>query len=136
MKINQEIVLTIGQKAGKIALILGATWLTQRLIIVSLKRVRRKIKKTSLETIAHQRQRVKTITSLLINSTKIITNFIALLLILSELGFNIMPLITGVGILGLAVGMGAKTLVSDLIAGFFILLENQFNVGDLSLIHI
>ncbi len=118
------------QKLAKIIAILLATWASQRIIILSLKKLRRQVKRTKLETVAQQRQRVRTITSLLINSTKIITNFIALLLIISELGFNIMPLITGVGILGLAVGMGAKTLVSDLIAGFFILLENQFNVGD------
>jgi len=123
-------VFIFSQKIVKIILIILATWISQRLIILSLKKLRRQVKRSKLETVAHQRHRVRTITSLLINSTRIITNFIALLLIISELGFNIMPLITGVGILGLAVGMGAKTLVSDLIAGFFILLENQFNVGD------
>ena len=130
MELNERIFTILTHKLGKIALIIIANYLLQRLIILSLKRLRRKIKKTNLETIAQRQQRIKTITSLLINSTKIITNFIALLLILAELGFNIMPLITGVSILGLAIGMGAKTLVSDLIAGFFILLENQFNVGD------
>lgn len=128
--INQELFLLIGQKLIKIITILAAIWLTQQAIIISLKKLQRGIKRSKLESIAQKRQRAKTITSLLINSAKIITNFVALLLILSELGFNIMPLITGVGILGLAVGMGAKTLVSDLIAGFFVLLENQFNVGD------
>jgi small conductance mechanosensitive channel len=43
---------------------------------------------------------------------------------------NITPLITGAGILGLAFSFGAQTLVKDLIAGFFIILENQYNVGD------
>ena len=76
-----------------------------------------------------QQQRVKTISSLLVNSSKIVINFIVLVMILSELGVNIAPLLTGAGILGLAVGFGAKSLVSDLIAGFFIIFENQFNVG-------
>ena len=49
---------------------------------------------------------------------------------LTSLGFNITPLLTGAGILGLAISFGAQTLVKDLISGFFILFENQFNVGD------
>ena len=52
------------------------------------------------------------------------------LMILSEWGINIGPLLAGAGILGLAVGFGTQTLVKDIVTGFFILLENQFNVGD------
>jgi len=51
-------------------------------------------------------------------------------MILAELGVNIAPLVTGAGIIGLAIGFGAKSLAADFIAGFFIILENQFNVGD------
>jgi len=51
-------------------------------------------------------------------------------MILSEVGINITPLIAGFGIAGLAVGFGAQSLVRDIIAGLFILLENQYSVGD------
>jgi small conductance mechanosensitive channel len=51
-------------------------------------------------------------------------------MILGELGLDIGPIIAGAGIVGLAVGFGAQTLVKDVISGFFILLENQFSVGD------
>lgn len=57
--------------------------------------------------------------------------FISLLLIiLSYWGVNIAPILTGAGILGLAISFGGQTLIKDLISGFFILIENQFNVGD------
>ena len=57
-------------------------------------------------------------------------SLIALLMVLSELGVNIGPLLAGAGVLGLAISIGAQKLVQDLITGFFILLENQIAVGD------
>ena len=50
---------------------------------------------------------------------------------LEILGWDVKPLLAGAGILGVALGFGAQTLVRDLIAGYFILIENQFGVGDL-----
>lgn len=55
---------------------------------------------------------------------------IAFLTILSQWGINIAPILTGAGILGLAVGFGAQTLVKDMVSGFFILFEDQYGVGD------
>ena len=55
---------------------------------------------------------------------------LALFQALSELGFNLGPLLAGVGIVGLAVGFGAQNLVRDVITGFFILFEDQYGVGD------
>ncbi|MBU2592251.1 MAG: mechanosensitive ion channel domain-containing protein [Patescibacteria group bacterium] len=130
MILSQQLLLTILQKSIKIAVIAVSGWLIQRVVIFSLKKFRGRVKKSKLETVTQAKQRVTTITSLMISTTKIAVNFTVLLLVLSELGFNLLPIITGVGILGLAVGMGAKDLASDLISGFFILLENQFNIGD------
>jgi len=52
------------------------------------------------------------------------------MLVLGEFGIDLKPILAGAGILGLAVGFGAQTLVKDVITGFFILLENQIRVGD------
>ncbi|MGE4611494.1 MAG: mechanosensitive ion channel domain-containing protein [Paracoccaceae bacterium] len=52
------------------------------------------------------------------------------LIVLSELGINIGPLLAGAGVIGLAVGFGAQTLVKDVITGLFILVENTITVGD------
>jgi small conductance mechanosensitive channel len=56
--------------------------------------------------------------------------FVALLQILSQLGFNLGPLLASAGIVGLAIGFGAQTLVKDVLNGFFILLENHYDLGD------
>lgn len=54
----------------------------------------------------------------------------AILMVLELLGVDILPLLAGAGIIGLAVGFGSQTLVKDLVSGVFIILENQYNVGD------
>jgi len=56
---------------------------------------------------------------------------VSLLLILGELGVNLAPLIAGAGIVGLALGFGAQSLVRDMISGFFLLMEDQLGVGDI-----
>ena len=56
---------------------------------------------------------------------------VATLLILGELGFNLAPLLAGAGIVGIALGFGSQTLVRDFLSGFFILVEDQFGVGDI-----
>ena len=56
-------------------------------------------------------------------------------MILRELDLDITPILTGAGIVGLAVGFGAQTLVKDVISGFFLILENQVRVGDVAAIN-
>jgi len=114
----------------RISLILIGAWIVKKIIYSTTRRLNKFIKKTPLETISQKRQRVKTLTSLLQATSGLVVNGLTLLLILSEFNVDITPLLTGVGILGLAVGFGARSLIADFIAGFFILLENQFNIGD------
>ena len=52
------------------------------------------------------------------------------LLFLSSMGINIGPLLAGAGVIGLAIGFGAQTLVKDIIAGIFFLIDDAFRVGD------
>jgi small conductance mechanosensitive channel len=59
----------------------------------------------------------------------------ALLMMLRAIDVDITPILTGAGILGLAVGFGAQTLVKDIISGFFIILEDQVRVGDVALVN-
>ena len=56
-------------------------------------------------------------------------------MILRELGVDIGPVLAGAGIVGLAVGFGAQTLVRDIISGFFLILEDQVRVGDVAAIN-
>jgi small-conductance mechanosensitive channel len=88
-----------------------------------------------LETLQREAQvaksaRLRTLLPLL-RSALLITLFIfAGLMVLSEIGINIAPLLAGAGILGVAIGFGSQKLVQDLITGIFLLLENAMQVGD------
>jgi moderate conductance mechanosensitive channel len=63
-------------------------------------------------------------------SLLIVLGLITVLMVLSEIGISIGPLLAGAGVLGLAISFGAQKLMQDLITGFFMLLENQVAVGD------
>jgi moderate conductance mechanosensitive channel len=74
--------------------------------------------------------RLKTLLPLLRSTLLITVATIAGLMILSEIGINIAPLLAGAGIAGVAIGFGSQKLVQDLITGIFLLLENAMQVGD------
>ena len=73
---------------------------------------------------------VRTLAGVITSVGVFIILFVAALQALSILGLNLGPLLASAGIAGLAIGFGAQTLVKDVINGFFILLEDQFNIGD------
>jgi small-conductance mechanosensitive channel len=74
--------------------------------------------------------RLRTLLPLLRSTLLITIAIIAGLMILSEIGINIAPLLAGAGIVGVAIGFGSQKLVQDLITGIFLLLENAMQVGD------
>lgn len=75
-------------------------------------------------------QRAVTLRGLLRSVLRYAVDTAAVLMVLSELGFNTNALLASVGVVSLAVGFGAQSLVRDVLAGFFILFEDQFQVGD------
>jgi small-conductance mechanosensitive channel len=75
-------------------------------------------------------KRSRTIGRVLSGITGVVVALIALFTVCAEAGINIGPALASLGIIGIAVGFGAQSLIKDLINGFFILLENQFSVGD------
>jgi small conductance mechanosensitive channel len=74
--------------------------------------------------------RVRTVLPLLRNAFRVVLFVMVALIVLSELGINIAPLLAGAGVVGLAIGFGAQTLVKDVITGIFILAEDTVAVGD------
>ena len=80
-------------------------------------------------------KRARTLGALVQRVLTIIVVSIGALTILRELRIDITPILTGAGIVGLAVGFGAQTLVRDIISGFFVILENQVRVGDVAIIN-
>jgi moderate conductance mechanosensitive channel len=77
-----------------------------------------------------RRQRAEAIGSVLRNTVSAVVLGIAALMVLDELNFDLGPLLASAGILGLALGFGAQTLVKDLLSGLFMLVEDQYGVGD------
>jgi small conductance mechanosensitive channel len=75
-------------------------------------------------------KRVKTIGNIIIKIGNVIIYVIIILMILNLFGINIGPILAGTGIVGLAVSFGAQSLVKDFISGLFILIENQYAIGD------
>ncbi len=86
-------------------------------------------------TLSEAQKRAKTLGRIINNAAVVIVVSVSVMMILSEFGMNITPIITGAGIVGLAVGFGAQNLVRDIISGFFLILEDQIRVGDVAKIN-
>jgi small conductance mechanosensitive channel len=100
----------------------------------SLGAVRRRTPSALLEspdTSLRAEQRITALTSVLQSVASFAIFALAGLLILGEAGVNLAPLLAGAGIVGIALGFGSQALVKDFLSGMFILVEDQFGVGDL-----
>ncbi len=76
------------------------------------------------------KKRANTLSSVFVNTGTIIIVIFAIFTMLPEFGVNIAAMLAGLGIVGIAIGFGAQSLIKDLLAGTFILLEDQYRVGD------
>src|SRR3954451_13821646 len=114
----------------KIVLIAGVAFAIIRVIAVGVQRFEHDVNfGTGLDAL-ERAKRARTLGGVLSSVTTIVVIAIAVVMILDEVGVNTSPVLTGAGILGVALGFGAQTLVRDLIGGFFLILENQVRVGD------
>ncbi|MDP1831185.1 MAG: mechanosensitive ion channel family protein [Geothrix sp.] len=93
--------------------------------------VRRAVDDGNEAVTSEAERRAETLGSVLTNAARVIVVAFFLLMTLQEFGVNIGPLVAGAGVVGLALGFGAQSLVKDVISGFFLLMENQFGVGDI-----
>ena len=122
----------ISQTGWKIFLILGICFGTfmmiRRFVPLAIRRtVRRQMKRKRK---VEREKRVQTLVRLVTTSSAIGLGILAAFLILQQVGINMTAPLVGLGVFGIAVGFGAQYLIRDIIAGFFIYLENQYNVGD------
>lgn len=104
------------------------------LLVIFIAQVLLTISKITLKNIgikpSPNQKRKRTIARVIRSITKYTIKILALLIILSIWGVNIAPALAGLGILGLVIGLGAQRFINDLISGFFIIFEHQFDVGD------
>lgn len=118
-----------------------ARWLLHRLIRrlttsngkvpAILRPLRERAPQTLAALVSERRsQRARTIGSVLQSITSVVVWGIAVVLVLGALGFNLTPIIASAGVVGVAVGFGAQNLVKDFLSGIFMLLEDQYGVGD------
>jgi len=95
-----------------------------------VRRFQRKLEGAPSVTQVLNLQRITTITHTLTSAAIVAIWTIAILIVLGEFEIDLAPLLTSAAILGVALGFGAQSIVKDALSGFFILVENQFGVGD------
>ena len=125
------------QTAGRVVLVLVAGYFGARVLRTLLGQLEHVLVVAGERTGALPgvtRARVATLTSVLRTLALVGLWSIVVVICLSQLGFDVRPILAGAGIVGLAVGFGAQYLVRDVIAGFFLVLEDQVRVGDVAVV--
>ncbi len=112
----------------RIALIVGIAWL----VLTVLRRIARRLRERIATRIDDREaaKRAQTLDQVFRYLMTVVVSLVAGMLILGELGVSVAPILGAAGVVGLAVGFGAQSLVKDYFTGFFLLLENQIRQGD------
>jgi small conductance mechanosensitive channel len=121
----------IWEKAQKLGLVLVTCLALLWGVSLLVRAVRRAVAGDKEAVASDTERRAKTLGSVLNNAARVLLVGFFLVMMLQEFGVNIGPLVAGAGVAGVALGFGAQGLVKDVISGFFLLLENQFGVGDI-----
>lgn len=124
---NEDTWISIGAGCLKIFAIL---FIAKILIRFGKLAIHNIFKIRNLSPLSTSERREETLSKLLGSSLTYVVYFIAIMMIFSVLTIDVKGLLAGAGIVGLAVGFGAQSLVKDIISGFFIIFEDQFSVGD------
>lgn len=124
---NEEMWMNILSSGIRVIIIFILTRLVIRVVYKMIDQFLLRQEKSRIQV---NTRRFVTVGELLKNVTSVVCNFVMILIILSEFNFKLGPLLAGAGVLGLAIGFGAQSLVKDVITGFFIIFEDQFAVGD------
>ena len=119
---------TLAFTAMRIAAILFVSWLVLMIVGRLIRGVRLRVsaRVNDLEF----NKRAETLARVARYLSSVIISLITVMLVLSELGVSVAPILGAAGVVGLAVGFGAQSLVKDFVTGFFLLLENQIRQGD------
>lgn len=128
---STETILTWLREHGvAILFIILFTFVAYRLLGVLTRAATRRIQALDGEEDSELDKRTATIFNVIHSTGLVLVVGTAIMMVLTELGVPVAPVLASVGFVGLAFGLGAQTLVKDMISGLFILLENQYTVGD------
>jgi small conductance mechanosensitive channel len=122
----------------RISMMIVFAWVAMKLLQKSIQRLEKNLilkSQKAGEPPSESQKRIETIVRLIKQALFIALWLTFSLMLLKEFGVEIGPIIASAGVVGLAVGFGAQNLVRDIIAGFFIILENQIRVGDVALVN-
>jgi small conductance mechanosensitive channel len=117
-----------------IIIILGA-FIAIRAANLVIDHLQFKLARNKATTDLEWQRRATTLGRILTSLVTAVVGFTAILMLLRELAIDVVPILTGAGIAGLAIGFGAQNLVRDVISGFFLILEDQVRIGDLARIN-
>lgn len=128
-----------GEQVGLAALTLGIAWILTCVVKWAMLHLRRHAirimdRRGEGDTLELQK-RARTVTSVLRKAINAVIWAVALIMALEELNVHVQPVLAGLGIAGIAVGLGAQTLIKDWLGGLFLLLEDQVRVGDMVVIN-
>jgi len=96
----------------------------------SILKITKNFSESHSTTYQEKKKRVKTIVNIIENLLRTLIIAIYIIVVLQEIGINLTALFAGAGILGIAIGFGTQSLVKDFLSGIFILMENQYKIGD------
>ncbi len=114
-----------------IVLIIIFAFIAKRLLtIITVKLLSKTIRPDMYPTESDRKKRLATLDALMTAVIKVAVWIVAILMIITEIGINTAPLLASAGIVGIALGFGAQSLIKDFVSGIFIISENQYRVGD------
>jgi len=115
--------------------ILAGAFVVVRVANLAIEHLQFKLSRRHAATDLEWQRRATTLGGILTSLVTTAVGFVTVLMLLRELSVDIVPILTGAGIAGLAIGFGAQNLVRDVISGFFLILEDQVRIGDLARIN-
>ncbi len=134
-----ESLYPIAIATGRIALILAGAFVLAKIGERAIRSLRSRtlavMNRRSEVSLVEVEKRAATISEILAKTLAVAIWGVAIMMVLREAGFDVRPLLAGAGVVGLAVGLGAQSLVRDLFAGLSILLENQIRIGDMAVVN-
>jgi small-conductance mechanosensitive channel len=134
----ERLALMVVQFTRALAILLGAFIVSRvmhRVVRALRERTVAVMRQRAGGTAIELEKRAATIGGIIRKSFAAVIWFVAILMALKEVGFDVAPILAGAGVVGLAVGFGAQNLVRDVISGLFILMENQVRVNDVAVIN-
>lgn len=131
MNTIQEFIINIIKQNGvDIVLIVALFFLGRMVLKMIVRRLVKMVDDGDDEHTSQKEKRAETLGHIIVTTGNIVIYVVILLMALSLFGVNIAPILAGAGVIGLAIGFGAQSLVKDFVSGLFILVENQYGIGD------